>query len=203
MLWRPAQVGIGLALVVALAACSAAAVQPAESAPNVVTATATPNPIVSPTESATPLETAVPATPELTEPAESLGPAPTGSPDAAEIIDSYAAMFTATIRLFNLADDDLAVTVSFVDPGSPEPQPIGTYTIARSGRQAAVVPPGTYRLEFHQSSAATGSTCTIAIKDAGLYTFIAVPGAVSVSRGGFHPTKARDLFVPTSSLCEK
>jgi hypothetical protein len=113
-------------------------------------------------------------------------------------------MFNASIRLFNLADGDLAVNVAFVDPSSPEPEPIGTYTIAQSGRQSAAVPPGTYQLEFHQVSGnVPGSICTIVIKDAGPYTFIAVPGAIAVSRAGYNPIKARDLFVPTSSLCQK
>jgi hypothetical protein len=120
----------------------------------------------------------------------------------ATVIESYSALFTATLRVFDLADGDLAVDVAFIDPSSPTPESLGTYTVAPSGRQTAAVPPGTYRLEFHQPSASpTGSSCTITVKDGGLYTFIAVPGAIAVSQAGDVPGTAADLFVPTSPLC--
>jgi hypothetical protein len=122
----------------------------------------------------------------------------------ADIIEGYSASFTATIRLLDLADDDLAVTVSFVDPNSPDPQALGTYTLGSSGQQSDAVPPGTYRLDFRQPSGSkTGPTCTITIKKGGVFTFVAVPGALAVSRKGYTPTKAADLFVPSSSLCHR
>ena len=120
------------------------------------------------------------------------------------MIESYAALFTATLRFFDLADGDLAVSVAFIDPDSPQPQSLGTYTLASSGRQSAAVPPGTYQLEFRQPSAGTtGPSCTVTIEDGGLYTFIAVPGAIAVSLAGYWPGMAGDLFVPSSRLCQK
>jgi hypothetical protein len=122
----------------------------------------------------------------------------------AALIESYAAYLTATIRLLDLADGDLAVTVSFVDPSSPQTQPLGVYTLGPSGQESDPVPPGTYRLDFRQPPGSTsGATCTITVTKGDVYTFVAIPGAVAVSRAGYAPTKAADLFVATSSLCHR
>jgi hypothetical protein len=120
------------------------------------------------------------------------------------MIEASSAQFSATIRLLDLADGDLAVAVAFIDPSSPGPQALGTYTLGASGQQSDKVPPGTYQLAFRQpSTSASGSTCTITIAKGGVYTFIAVPGAIAVSRMGHTPTQTADLFVPTSTLCRK
>jgi hypothetical protein len=122
----------------------------------------------------------------------------------AAIVESMSASFSATIKFLDLADGDLAVTVAFIDPSSPQPQALGTYTLGSSGQESDKVPPGTYRLDFRQPPGGkTGPTCTITIKKAGVYTFVAVPGAIAVSRAGYTPTKAGELFAPTSSLCGK
>jgi hypothetical protein len=145
------------------------------------------------------IATGAPATPH-----SSVGPRPSASPDVAAIIEASAAQFSATIRLLNLADSDIAVSVAFIDPSTPQPQDLGTYTVGASGQESDSVPPGTYRLAFKQPlGASAGSTCTIAIAKGGVVTFVAVPGAIAVSRTGYAPTKSADLFVPTSSLCGK
>ena len=131
----------------------------------------------------------------------SSGPQPSASPDLAAVIGSNAQYFSSKITILNLADGDLAVTVAFVDPSGGPPSPLATFTIGPSGQQSDAVPPGTYRLGFRQSGSTSGSTCTITIAKGGRYTFAAVPNAIAVSRAGHTPTKAADLFVPTSSLC--
>lgn len=204
MLWRSAQVSAGLVIVVVLASCAATSVPTAAtSTPPAATASPSPSPVPSPSAIATPAPVAT-ATAKASKPRSSAGPQPSASPDIAAIIGSYSAYFTATIRLLDLADGDLAVTVTFIDPNSPQPQALGTYTLGSSGEQSDSVPPGTYRLDFRQpSGSTTGPTCTITIKKGGVFSFIAVPGSIAVSQAGYTPTKAGELFVPTSSLCRK
>jgi hypothetical protein len=118
------------------------------------------------------------------------------------MVDAYATSFTATITLLDLADDALSVTVTFIDPSSNEADDLGTYTVGPSEQTSNLVPPGTYRLDFRErTGGATGPRCTIEIKDGETVSFVAVPGAIAVSRTGVSPTNVRDLFVATSSLC--
>jgi hypothetical protein len=118
------------------------------------------------------------------------------------VIDAYSASFTATITLLDLADAELAVSVAFIDPDSGQSDALGTYTVGPSAQISNAVPPGTYRLDFREpAGSATGPTCTIEVKKEETYSFIAVPGAIAVSRAGFTPITVRDLFVATSSLC--
>jgi hypothetical protein len=131
----------------------------------------------------------------------SSGPQPSASLDLAAIIASNATYFSSKVTILDLAAGDLAVSVAFVDPSGGPPSPLATFTIGPSGQQSDALPPGTYRLGFRPSGSTTGSTCTITIAKGGLFTFVAVPGSIAVSRAGHPPTKAADLFVPTSSLC--
>jgi hypothetical protein len=181
----------GAALAATLTACSAA---PAASPAPVASATAeasvaaaTPSPIASATSAA-------PTDP----PAPSTSPKPRPSIDQADL----DAFLTASITLVDLADDDVAVTVAYLDPDSGEPFDLGTYTLAPLDQQTNQVPPGVYRLEFRQpASTTTGSMCTIELGDAEAYTFAAIDGAVAIARSGEAPTDAKELFVATSSLC--
>jgi hypothetical protein len=202
MMWRSVQMSVVFVLVAVLASCGGTSVAtPVPTAPPTATETPTEVPTPSPTATAVPVAT---ATAKTAKPSASGGPRPSASPDIAAIIGSMAKSFTATIRFLDLADGDLAVTVAFVDPSSPQVQALGTYTLGSSGQQSNKVPPGTYRLAFRQpSTSKTGPTCTITIAKGSVYTFVAVPGAIAVSRAGYTPTKAADLFVPTSSVCRK
>jgi hypothetical protein len=118
------------------------------------------------------------------------------------MVDAYATSFTATITLLNLTDDQVIVDVTIIDPSTDEAAPLGNYEVGPSGQTSNSVPPATYRLEFREPiGSAGGPTCTIAIKDGETVTFVAIPGAIAVSRTGFAPIDAVDLFVATSSLC--
>jgi hypothetical protein len=118
--------------------------------------------------------------------------------DLAEL-DAY---LTSSITLLDLADDDLAATVTYLDPGSEASVALGTYTLGSMDQMTNSVPPGTYRLDFRQPpDSTTGPSCTIEIADAEGYVFAAVEDAVAISRTGTTQTDARELFVATSSLC--
>ncbi len=156
--------------------------------------TVTPSP--SPAESAAPTETASPTD----SPAPSTPSKPLPSIDQAEL----DAFLTSSITLVDLADDDLAVTVAYVDLSSNDAIDLGTYALASTEQMTNQVPAGTYRLEFRQpADRTTGPSCTIEVSDADGYVFAAVRGAIAVSRTGTKPKDARELFVATSSLCLK
>jgi hypothetical protein len=121
-------------------------------------------------------------------------------------LDSAAvsAYLTGNVTLLNLADADLAVTVTYIDPDSGQSVALGTYTVQSFAQQTNALPPASYRLDFRQPpDSSTGPRCTIAVKDGQAYSFVAVPGAIAISRAGYTPADARDLFLATSSLCEK
>lgn len=94
--------------------------------------------------------------------------------------------------------------VTYLDPDTQDPFPLGTYALDSMDQMTNSVPPGTYRLEFRQpSSSATGPSCTIEIADADAYVFAAVRDAVAISRLGTTPTSAGEVFIATSSLCRR
>jgi hypothetical protein len=157
---------------------------------------ASPSPAPSVAESMTPTETAAPTVSAA--PSRSAKPLP--SFDQADL----DAILTSSITLIDLADDDLAVTVSYLDPSSDQSFDMGTYTLGTMEQTTYQVPPGTYRLAFRQpASSATGPSCTIEIGDAGGYVFAALQDAVAISRTDVKPKDARELFISTSSLCGK
>jgi hypothetical protein len=128
------------------------------------------------------------------------------SPHPRPSFDSTAvsAYFTGKITLLNLADADVGVTVTYVDPASGQSEALGTYAVPSFAQQTYALPPASYRLDFGQPpGSSTGLRCTIVVKDGQAYSFVAVPGAIAISRAGYTPANARDLFVATSSLCKK
>jgi hypothetical protein len=131
----------------------------------------------------------------------SSGPQPSASPDLAAIIASNATYFSSKITILDLVVGDLAVSVAFVDPSGGPPSRLATFTIGpfrpAVGRTAAGhVPPGVPLVREHDRIDVHDHD-----REGGLFTFVAVPGSIAVSRAGHPPTKAADLFVPTSSLC--
>ena len=131
-------------------------------------------------------------------PAASKSHEPLPSFDQAEL-DTY---LTSSITLLDLADGDLSVAVSYVDPSSSDAFDLGTYELESTDQMTNQVPPGTYRLVFHQpASSASGLTCTIEVTDSDGYVFAAVHEAIAVSRTGTAPKSVGELFVATSSLC--
>lgn len=128
------------------------------------------------------------------------------SPHARPSFDAAAvsAYLTGKVTLLNLGDADLAVTVTYIDPAGGQSMALGTYSVQSFGEQTNALPPASYRLDFRQPpGSSTGPTCTISVKDGQAYSFVAVPGAIAISRAGYTPTNARDVFVATSSLCKK
>jgi hypothetical protein len=195
----------GIALAVVLAACSGSpSSTAAPGSPAVGLASpAAASPSVSPDPSLTPAPTVVPSVRPSTAASTvrpSAKPHPSASVDPAALIASAASSFTATLTLLDLADRDVAVSVAFIDPAGGQTSPLGTYTLGTTEQQSSAVPPGMYRLAF-TGSGAGASPCTITIAKGQTFSFVVLNDAVAVSRSGFTPKKAGDLFVATSSLC--
>jgi hypothetical protein len=189
MIQRSVQVGGGIVLALVLVACSGTS-QP-------TTTPTSPPPTMA--------DTATPTVIANSPPPSSVTDSPVGSPSSGPTIDpsALAAVLTSSLSVFDLTDGDLAVTVSYLDPSGGPASALGTYTLGASEQFSNDVPPGRYRFDFRQpATGPSGTTCTIDVPDQGTVTFMAVPGAVAVTRTGFTPLKAGDLFVATSLLCK-
>jgi hypothetical protein len=117
-------------------------------------------------------------------------------------LEEVAAYLTAGITLLDLAETDIAVDVSYLDPTSGEPFPVGTYTLEPEEQLSNSVPPGVYELTFRQpASGADAETCTIEVGETDTYVFATLGAAVAVTRAGETPGDATELFIATSSLC--
>jgi hypothetical protein len=196
------QAGVGVLFALVVAACTGtgapATLTAVPAATEPPTESRSPSPTFSPSPS--PIETAAPS--EAVAPTESPAPSksfkPLPSIDQAEL-DAY---MTSSITLIDLADDDLAVTVSYLDPESEQAFDLGTYLLEFSDQITNQVPQGTYRLDFRQpADSTTGASCTLEIGAADAYVFAALQDAVAISLTGAEPKDAGELFISTSPLC--
>ena len=193
-----------VAFVTILAACSGtvapASTQPSPSPAASITPSAPPSsplPEPSPSLSASPAAPSPSLTAEASQASTSSRPRP--SIDSAEL----AAYLTASLSLFDVADESVAVTVTYVDPDSG-PIEFGSYTLDPGDQLSHAVPPGAYRIGFRVASAAgKAPTCNVDVKDGAAITFfVASADAIAVTRTGYKPREPADLFVATSSLCK-
>jgi hypothetical protein len=183
-----------LAIAALVVACSAPA---GPSVPATPSTTASPAVAAAPTAVPEPSMTVAPSAAPAT-PAPSRKPRPSLDIDPAEL-DAY---MTSSITLLDLADEDLAVVVTYLDPGSDVPFPLGTFTLASMDQVTNGAPPGTYTLKFHQpADSASVTSCTIQIADAEGYVFAALGDAIAITSSATPPSTAGDLFVATSTLC--
>jgi len=179
------------ALIGACSGATAASPVPASAPPESPAVTSTP--AASPEPSIAVVPTVAPATPRPT-----AKPRPSLDIDLAEL----DAFMTSSITLLNLADDDLAVTVAYIDPEGGVPFPLGSFALESMDQVTNEAPPGTYTLEFRQSAGSTSATsCTIRIADAERYVFAALDDAIAISSSTTPPSMAGEMFVATSPLC--
>lgn len=206
MLRRRGSIVVVLTVVAALTASCGGAAGPSAAPPTIVASSTSGAGASSESLSAAPsqaLET--PGAVATASPSSAASRAPS-SPHPRPTFDSaaMAAYLTGKITLLNLADVDLAVTVTYIDPASKQSQALGTFTVQSFAQQTNDLPPASYRLDFRQPpDSPTGPRCTIVVKDGQAYSFVAVAGGIAISRAGYAPATARDLFVATSSLCRK
>lgn len=179
-----------LALLTLVAACSSAGGPMPSSAPSASAQRSTPEPTSS-------------ASPSASTPAPTAESTPRPRPSLDVDLDEVAAYMTAGITLLDLAETAVAVDVTYLDPTSGDPFPVGTYTLESQEQLSNSVPPGVYELTFRQpASSASGETCTIEVGETDTFVFAALGDAVAVARADQTPTDAAELFIATSSLCE-
>jgi hypothetical protein len=176
-------------LFVLVAACSSAGASPEPPAASQA-AVATPGAEASPS-----------ASPSASLPSPTAEATPRPRPSLDVDLEEVAAYLTAGITLLDLAETAVAVDVSYLDPSSGEPFPVGTYTLEPEEQLSNSVPPGTYELTFHQPASSTGAACTIEVGETDTYVFASLGDAVAVTRAGETPGDATELFIATSSLC--
>jgi hypothetical protein len=127
-------------------------------------------------------------------------PAGTPAPSGRSDILSY---LSASITLVDLANTDIAVTVTYVDPASGQSAALGSFSLRSFDQISRLIPVGPYRLDFRQpAQSATGPRCTVVVSKGDAYTFAAVSNAIAIQRAGSQPTTGSDLFVATSPLCK-
>ena len=200
MATRPIRIIATLSIAAIVASCgggSSPTAPPASpSAATSIAPVASVAPSREPTPSPSP-EASATAAAEASAPAASKHPRP--SIDPAEI----AGYLTARLSLFNVADDDVSVSLTYIDPQSG-PFEFGTYPLGPLDQLSHEVPPGLYRVAFKVAAGPDKPpTCTIDLKDGSTVTFfVASPDAIAVTRTGTKPAKSADVFVATSSLCK-
>ena len=210
--WRSRVVlALSLALAPGLAACGSAGPSAPASAASAV---APPSLSASGPTTAPSAASAIPASPapvastapESLAPVEATASAATGSARPRPSIDpaELAAFLTARITVFDVADADLAVTVSYVDQTSGKVTALGTYPLGTLEQLTNAVAAGRYVLDFRlPAGAASGPRCTIDIADKEAVRFVAASAdAIAVTRTGTRPKTAADLLVSSSPLCK-
>jgi hypothetical protein len=104
--------------------------------------------------------------------------------------------------VLNLAESKLAVVVNYVDTDTGESSLLARLAVEPLDFSAQKIPPGTYQIEFSVTGSATArGTCRLLVKDAEAFRFVAVDEGVAVSKDGYEPATAAELFAATSSLC--
>lgn len=208
--WRSGVVlALSLTLALGLAACASAGPSAPASAPSAAAPASLPasGPTTAPSAasafpaSPAPVASAAPLAPVEPAASPATGSArPRPSLDAAEL----AAFLTARITVFDVADADLAVTVSYVDQKSGKVTALGMYPVGALEQLTNAVAAGRYRLDFSLPAGATsGPRCTIDIADKDAVRFVAASAdAIAVTRAGTTPKTAADLLVSTSPLCK-
>lgn len=206
--WRTGIVlALSLTLAPGLAACGSAGPSAPVSAPSTVGPVSLPTTVPSATSavpaSPAPDASAAPGSPAPVAPAD---PPATGSARPRPSIDpaQLAAFLTATITVIDVADADLAVTVSYVDQENGTATALGTYPVGALEQLTNAVAAGRYRLDFRlPAGGVSGPRCTIDIADMVAVRFIAASAdAIAVTRTGTKPKTAADLLVSSSPLCK-
>jgi hypothetical protein len=103
----------------------------------------------------------------------------------------------------NLADQPLAMSVTFIDPDSGDASDVGTFQIAANQVTFQGVPSARFRLVFDYpgGTAADAGTCTIDVAEKEKVQF-AVIETGAVIAAGKEPKDPAELVVATSSRCK-
>ena len=160
--------------------------------PSVVPTTPSPPPTATPLPiSPTPGTTS--STPRQVTPDPDATPGPT----AVDLLP----FLTSEVTVVNLAQSELSVAVTLLDPESEDEFTVGTYELQPLQVTHQAVIPARLRLDFELAGSETQS-CAIDIAEAEQVQFAVIESGVAVTTSGEEPVDAAEMIVATSSRCQ-
>ena len=168
--------------------------RPSFVAPTALTTPEPPTP--EPTASTEPAPTPAPTPTPTEEPERTLAPGETPSPSPMDI----SAFLTATLSVVNLTDEHFAVSVDIYSEGENQGT-VARFDLEPYGSLFQNVPETTYAVSFDGSG--EPSTCVVTIAEGAQLSFTLIGTDILIADAAHEPTSPADLFVATSSRCER
>jgi hypothetical protein len=167
--------------------------RPSLVAPTVLTTPEPPTP--EPTASAEPAPTPTPTE----RPERTLAPGETPTPTPIDI----SAFLTATLSIVNLTDEQFTISVDIYSDGENQGT-VARFDLEPYGSLFQNVPETTYAVSAVSSDGSgEPSTCVVTIAEGAQLSFTLIGTDILIADAAHEPTSPEDLFVATSSLCER
>lgn len=166
--------------------------RPSFVAPTALTTPEPPTPEPPATTAPTPAPTPTPTE----EPERTLAPGETPPPSPMDI----SAFLTATLSVVNLTDEQFAISVDIYSEGENEGT-VAQFDLEPYGSLFQNVLETTYAVTFDGSG--EPSTCVVTIAEGAQLSFTLIGTDILIADAAHEPTSPEDLFVATSSLCER
>lgn len=152
-----------------------------------------------PTASAEPAPTPAPTPTPTDEPERTLAPGETPRPSPMDI----SAFLTATLSVVNLTDEQFTVSVDIYSEGENQGT-VAQFELEPYGSIFQNVPETTYAVSAVSSDGSgEPSTCVVTIAEGAQLSFTLIGTDILIADAAHEPTSPEDLFVATSSLCER
>ena len=147
----------------------------------------------------TPAPTRAPTATPTEEPERTLAPGETPTPSPMDI----SALLTATLSVVNLTEEQFTITVDMYSEG----ENLGTvaeFDLEPYGSLFQDVPETTYAVSAVLSDGSgEPSTCVVTIAEGAQLSFTLIGTDILIADAAHEPTSPEDLFMATSSLCER
>ncbi|HWH37009.1 MAG TPA: hypothetical protein VNT28_04455 [Candidatus Limnocylindrales bacterium] len=129
---------------------------------------------------------------------------PTPDPDATPTPTPLDILpfLTSEITVVNLAEQQLALTVTLLDPESSDEFALGTYEVEPLQVTTQSIVPTRFRLEFAFTGGGSAGTCTIDVGDGEQIHFAVIETGVALVSSTGEPADPAELVVATSSRCQ-
>ena len=176
--------------------------------PTATAAPPTPAPTPPPTECCPTTATPAPEPSATQEPTVTPQATPAGTPDpnatpAPTKLDILP-FLSSEMTILNLADQELSVTATLIDPDNGEEFVVGTFELSPLQVTSQAVVPTRLRLDFDFPGGgdADAGTCTIDVENEEEIQFAAIAGGVAITTGAIEPADPAELLVATASRCQ-
>jgi hypothetical protein len=138
-------------------------------------------------------------------------PSPSPPPTVAPTLDPNATprptpldilpFLTSEITVVNLAEQQLALKVTLLDPDSTDEFSLGTYELEPLQVTTQSVVPTRFRLEFAFSGGGSAGTCTIDIEEGDQVQFAVIETGIAITSSAAEPEDPAEMVVATASRC--